>query len=194
MGAEEISGFMQSPYYKLADVKMLHFFTRITITTTLVIGVLVVGSLFFRNFWCRYFCPYGALMGIFAIFSPSKIHRNPQTCIHCERCSQVCPSYLPVSQKNMIVSPECTGCMDCTTVCPVEQTLQFHSFGIKRNEWKTASLGITIVFIFLGIVYIAQISGHWQSRVSAYEFKMRLKMIDSHEVAHPTYQIKHGKK
>ena len=179
MGPDEIFGFMQSPYYKLADVKMLHFFTRMSLTTAMVLGVLVVGSLLVRNFWCRYFCPYGALMGIFAIFSPSKIHRNPQTCIHCGRCDRACPSNLPVSQKNRIDSPECTGCMDCITVCPVAQTLRFQSFGIKSKDWKKYALGISIILIFVGIVYIAQITGHWQSSVSTQEFSMRLKTIDS---------------
>jgi len=188
MGPAEIFDFMQSPYYKLVDVKMLHFFTRMSLTTAFVIGALIVGSIIFRNPWCRYFCPYGALMGIFAIFSPSKIHRNQKNCVHCERCAQACPSYLPVSQKNRIDSPECTGCLDCTTVCPVEQTLQFQSFGVKKTEWKTTAMGISIILIFLGIVYIAQISGHWQSSISKHEFSMRLRMIDSPEVSHPAYR------
>ena len=179
MDPDEIYRFMQSPYYKVADVKMLHFFTQMSLTTATALGVLVVGSLLVRNFWCRYFCPYGALMGIVAIFSPSRIYRNPETCIHCGQCDRACPSNLPVSQKNRIDSPECTGCMDCTIVCPVEQTLRFQSFGIKQKAWKTHALGISIILIFVGIVYIAQMTGHWQSSVSTHEFSMRLKMIDS---------------
>jgi ferredoxin len=118
-------------------------------------------------------------MGIFSILSPTRIYRNQQTCIHCGQCDRACPSHLPVSQKNRIDSPECTGCLDCTTVCPVEQTLEFQNIGIKKMAWKTKVLGITIMLIFVGIVYIAQISGHWQSGVSAHEFAMRLKKMDS---------------
>ncbi len=185
MSADAIYGFMQSPYYKLADVKMLHFFTKMSLLTAIILGILVIGSIFIRNFWCRYFCPYGALMGIFAILSPTRIYRNPETCIACDRCTQACPSYLPVSRKNRIDSPECTGCLDCTNVCPVEQTLQFQSGLRTQKAWKTPVVGIAIVLIFVGMVYAAQITGHWQSRISAHEFSMRLKMIDSPEVAHP---------
>jgi hypothetical protein len=80
------------------------------------------------------------------------------------------------------------------TVCPVEQTLQLQNVGIKKISWKTPALGITILFIFFGIVSIAHISGHWQSGVSEREFAIRLKMIDSTEVAHPSYQLKNGNK
>ncbi|RJP35966.1 MAG: 4Fe-4S binding protein [Desulfobacteraceae bacterium] len=124
---------MQSPYYKVADVKMLHYFTKMSLLTAMILLILVIGSVFIRNFWCRYFCPYGALMGICAILSPTRIYRNPETCIACDRYTRACPSYLPVSRKNRIDSPECTGCLDCTIVCPVEQILQFQSGGRKQN-------------------------------------------------------------
>jgi polyferredoxin len=194
MSVDAINGFMQSPYYKMADVKMLYFFTRMSMLTAVAIGILIIGSLLVRNFWCRYFCPYGALIGIFAILSPTRIYRNPQTCIHCEQCDRTCPSHLLVSQKNRIDSPECTGCLDCVGACPVEQALQFQSVIIKKTEWKTTALGITMLFIFFGIVSIAHISGHWQSVVSAREFAIRLKIIDSPEVAHPSYRLKHDNK
>ena len=190
MGADEISAFIQSPYYKMADVKMLHFFTRMSLTTAVVLGVLTVGSLIFRNFWCRYFCPYGALMGIAAVFSPWRIHRHEQVCINCEKCTQACPSHLPVSRKNRINSPECTGCMDCISVCPKKDALEFKRMGGKNAGLTTGAMGTTIILIFIGVVYAAQITGHWQSMISPHEFSMRLRMIDSPELVHPAVNLK----
>lgn len=83
MPADQIGAFVQSPYYRLSDVKMLFFFTRMTLLTTGVLTVLFVLSLFFKNFWCRYLCPYGALLGIFSWISPTRIQRDET---HCTKC------------------------------------------------------------------------------------------------------------
>jgi polyferredoxin len=70
MSASALAAFMQSPYGIIADVKMLNFFRHIGETGLIVLGVLVVASVFVQNFWCRYLCPYGAVLGITALFSP----------------------------------------------------------------------------------------------------------------------------
>ena len=123
MATADIAHFLQSPYYRMADVKMLHFFTRMSPTTAIVLAALLMLSIFFRNFWCRYLCPYGALMGILALGSPMQIRRNQKPCVQCQRCHQVCPAHLHIHQKERILSPECSGCMDCGMVCPVPDTL-----------------------------------------------------------------------
>ncbi len=67
MSATALEDFMSTPYGLVADVKMLNFFRDIGITAAVVIGLLVLLSMLVQNFWCRYLCPYGALMG-FASF------------------------------------------------------------------------------------------------------------------------------
>jgi len=50
------------PYYAVAS----GFDTDVVLLWALIaIGALLVGSLFFRLFWCRYLCPLGALSAIF---------------------------------------------------------------------------------------------------------------------------------
>ncbi|MCA2004485.1 MAG: 4Fe-4S binding protein, partial [Ignavibacterium sp.] len=73
--------FLDSPYNIVADVKMYYFFANISRTALIVISVLFILSIFIRNFWCRFLCPYGALLGIFSLLSPNKIQRNPTSCI-----------------------------------------------------------------------------------------------------------------
>ncbi len=165
---------------------MLHFFTRMSLLTAVVLAALVVLSLFFRNFWCRYACPYGALMGVFALFSPSRIQRNPDSCINCDQCSKVCPSHLPVNRVNQVLSPECTGCMDCVNVCPSKNTLELKVFS---KPIKTAHIGILIMAIFFGMVYCATITGHWKSQLSEAEFRMWLIRADTSEIQHPSVQF-----
>ena len=42
MSSPDIFGFLESPYYKISDVKMLHFFTQISTLTVVVLTVLVL--------------------------------------------------------------------------------------------------------------------------------------------------------
>lgn len=186
MDSAAIAGFLHSAYYQISDVKMLYFFTRMTTVTALVLAGLIIGSLFIRNFWCRYLCPCGALMGLLAIASPTRIRRNKSTCIDCRRCTVACPAHLPVHQKRQIISAECSGCMDCTHVCPVAHTLSLNTGGVHGRTWTTAALGAVIAILFLSAVFTARISGHWESRISRDQFRAQLKSIDSPAFKHPT--------
>ena len=53
---------------------------------------LVLLSILIENFWCRYLCPYGALMGLASLLSPLKIRRDPAACIDCARVHTCLPS------------------------------------------------------------------------------------------------------
>lgn len=185
MSSRTIIAFLQGPYYKISDLKMLFFFTKMSGLSASVILFLALASLPIKNLWCRYLCPYGALMGILAFFSPTRIERDPDRCVACGRCSKICPSYLPVDGKLRIVSPECTGCMDCTTVCPVEETLELKTAGFGKKVWSTLSFGVVIITLFAGLVYTARITGHWQTRISENEFRILIHRIDSPELTHP---------
>jgi len=180
-----IVAFLQGPYYKMSDVKMLFFFTQMSTITAVVLISLALLSLVFRNFWCRYLCPYGALMGLFSLFSPTRIQRKPETCIDCKLCSEVCPYHLTIDRKLRIISPECNGCMDCTLVCPVKNTLELRTVGVSKKVWSVARLGALIVVLYLGLVYAASITGHWNSSVPEQEFRLRLQEIHLSEYTHP---------
>src|SRR4029079_16418336 len=81
MPVPAIRAFLTSPYGVVADVKMLDFFRDMGQSTAIVLAVLVADSLVVKNAWCRYLCPYGAMMGLVALVSPSRITRNADACI-----------------------------------------------------------------------------------------------------------------
>lgn len=91
MSLPAVQGFLHSPYNMLADVKMLEFFLHPSSLFLVVFGILVVAGMFIPRFWCRYLCPYGALVEVVAWASPLAVHRNPDQCLHCGRCTRVCP-------------------------------------------------------------------------------------------------------
>ncbi|MBI1741216.1 MAG: 4Fe-4S binding protein [Acidobacteriales bacterium] len=188
MAAGEIAAFMNSPYGVIADVKMLNFFRHLGQTGAIVLGVLVVASLFVQNFWCRYLCPYGALLGITSLFSPTRILRNPETCIDCAKCAKACPSILPVDQLITIKSAECTGCLECVAVCPAKDALSLSLPKIpalvpqapKVPAWAMAA-GIAV--LFFGIVGFAKTAGYWDSQVPRATYQQLVPEAD--QARHP---------
>ncbi len=99
MPAATISDFMHKSYGLIADVKMLNFFREMGEAAAIVLAVLVLLSIVVENFWCRYLCPYGALMGLASLLSPLRIRRDPTACIDCARCATCLPCFeLPVDK------------------------------------------------------------------------------------------------
>lgn len=184
MSVEAISAFIASPYYRISDVKMLHFFTRMSLTTATVLFVLTIGSLFIKNFWCRYFCPYGALTGLVSLVSPLKIRRSVNSCTGCSRCTKICPHQIDVMNKTMVVDPECSGCMDCVITCPESEALRF---GLKRRNhtWHPFRLGVVVFGIFIVAYLAAVFTGNWYSQLPTDDFRQLLLSIDSGVITHP---------
>ena len=178
MSAEALNDFMVAPFGIIADVKMLNFFREIGIVGVGVLASLVILSIFIQNFWCRFLCPYGALMGIVSTLSPVKIRRDPDACIDCGKCNKACPSSLPVDRLLQIRSLECTGCMQCVATCPAENALQFSlpprkvapDRSASPARWRNRTLqprmvAVALALIFLGLIGIARATDHWQTNI-----------------------------
>ncbi|MGA8811440.1 MAG: 4Fe-4S binding protein, partial [Candidatus Sulfotelmatobacter sp.] len=76
MSAASMAEFLNSPYALIVDVRMLNFFRYIGGTAAWIVLGLVIASIFVKNFWCRYLCPYGGFLGLVALLSPMRITRN----------------------------------------------------------------------------------------------------------------------
>ncbi|HUA84691.1 MAG TPA: 4Fe-4S binding protein [Bryobacteraceae bacterium] len=164
MPVAAIQGFLNSPYGIVDDVKMLNFFREIAFTGIGVLSILAVGSVAVQNFWCRYFCPYGALMSLAALLSPLRIRREPEICIDCAKCAKACPSALPVDRLVTIHSADCTGCLQCVAACPAEGALFYSAPRRKRVPAWVVAAGIAA--LFLSICAYAQWTGHWHTDLS----------------------------
>ena len=180
MPVESLAAFLGSPYGIIADVKMLNFFRHLGQAGAIVLVTLGVLSLLVQNPWCRYLCPYGALMGLVALFSPARIRRNPDPCIDCGKCTRSCPSALLVDRLVEIRSAECTACLECVAVCPAEGALEL-SFTRRRSlsPWAVAAC---VGAIFLGMVGFARLAGHWRTEIpnSVYMHLVPNANLESH--------------
>jgi polyferredoxin len=182
MSAAAIGDFLRSPYGLIADVKMMLFFQHLSVGGAITIFVLVIGSVFVKNFWCRFLCPYGAMMGLAARFSPMRVTRQPELCIDCAKCAKACPSNLAVDKLIQIQSVECLGCMECVAVCPAERALEIRVVGSKRPVSPLA-FGLLVIFLFTGAVGWAKLTGHWDSEISKETY--RLLVPRAAELDHP---------
>ncbi len=172
----DLGDFLASPFGIVADVKMLNFFRYMGTLGMIVMLMLVVLSVLIQNFWCRFLCPYGALMGIVSALSPVKIRRDADACIDCGKCNKACPSHLPVDKLVQIRSVECTGCMECVAVCPAENALQMALMPRTAEKtsvarWRGRALkprmvATVLAVLFLGLIGAARVTGHWQTKIS----------------------------
>jgi len=181
MGAPAVRAFLDSPYNRVADVKMLLFFATPSRLTVAVLGVLAVGSVLVRDLWCRYLCPYGALLGLVGRLAPFKISRDAATCADCGTCTRVCPARLPVHRVARVASVECTSCMDCVAACPVKDCLTVrppHRLLPSLSLRPLAAVAVA-VSVYLGVTLAFRLAGHWRGSVSEAEYAARLPAISS---------------
>lgn len=167
--------FLNSSYNKVSDVKMLLFFINISTFSLVVILSLFVISLFVKNFWCRFLCPYGALIGIGSLFGITTINRNEKTCIDCNQCTLACPQGIKVSEQKQVHSLNCSACMHCVEACPVKDTLYVSSAGRKISKW---AVPVTFFILFFSVVFIAKATDHWETNITYDEYKELILFID----------------
>ncbi len=101
----------------ISDVSQLVYATtRMNIPRLLITVVLLGLSIFISRFFCRGFCPLGAMYGIVSRFAVVRITLDKAKCINCGKCDNVCPVELDVRKE--VGRSECLSCGDCVHSCP----------------------------------------------------------------------------
>lgn len=175
MDLRSVQSFLSAPYNMVADAKMMAFFTDPSVVSLVVIAMLVLFSLVIRNAWCRYLCPYGALLGLFSWLSPTAVTRDEGRCIGCGKCTKGCPGAIKVEEKKVVRSPECIGCMECVGHCPVEDCLTLKAAGRFRLHWLT--VGVCSVAVLLLFWAWAKAFGLWDPEMPPFMFKRIYSMF-----------------
>jgi len=186
MDPQAVESFLMSPYAKIVDAKMWLFFVPPSRLTIAVLGVLIVGSIFIRDLWCRYLCPYGALVGLLGVLAPLKVTRDPDLCTDCHECTKICPARLPVHSMKRVASVECTSCQDCVVSCPVEGCLAVRPpLAAGRKRWmRPAIASLVAIGLYLAVITGFMVTGNWHTSITEDEFHQRLQEIDSPLYSH----------
>lgn len=98
---------------------------EVAISSLIVLGIVIVASLFVERTFCKYACPYGALLGLFNFFSIFPLRRSKANCINCKACDIGCPMNIKISTGTVIRDHQCISCLKCTSEfsCPVANTV-----------------------------------------------------------------------
>jgi polyferredoxin len=182
MSVEDLRAFIHSPYNRLCDIKMYAMFAHPSATTLSVIAILGLLSLLFKNFFCRYLCPYGALLGLASIPSPTAVRRDAALCTRCGACSRACPSGITVHDRSTVRSPECTACYGCVTACPQPGALRM---GLPRTKRVvTLSLyGLITIATFVFASQTFRAFGYWDADTTHDLYRRLFKDVST--IGHP---------
>lgn len=118
-----------------ATIGWLYTWKNILLAITIIFSIII-----YRPF-CKYICPLGAIYSIFNPISIFKYRVNPEKCIHCHACANICKMNVdPVKNANDL---ECIRCGKCKSICPTNAIeysyLQPKFVNISSNNDKKIS-------------------------------------------------------
>ncbi len=152
-----------------ALVLTLPYLTAIALATFLLLATLAA-LLFPRRAFCRYLCPVGGMIGLYALLSPLQLRvRDPEVCREhrekdCLRGNNAgygCPwgVYPGTLERNS----GCGLCTECLKTCPLENvTLRLGRPGeglLSKARWDEAFKGF--ILLAAAVWYTAVLLGPW---------------------------------
>jgi polyferredoxin len=180
MSGAALGQFIYGDYNRIADAKMYVFFRNMSLVTAVVILGLLVLSIVFKNFACRYLCPYGALLAVFSGFSATAVRRDTKECINCGACARACPNRIAVDKKTFVGSSECTACYSCVHACKQPGALRM---GVPGGRISFAMYGIIIIVSFILASQIAKACHYWRSDTTPTQYKQLYQTME--QIGHP---------
>jgi len=90
-------------------------FLGATLIAALFVAIVLL-NLYRPRFWCRYVCPFGALLGLCAKRPVLQLAHTGE-CTHCGRCAVRCPAAASPDVPHHWRSTECFGCWNCVAAC-----------------------------------------------------------------------------
>jgi NAD-dependent dihydropyrimidine dehydrogenase PreA subunit len=105
------------------------------------------GALAMPRFFCRYFCPAGAMAALFNRTSALSIDKDQEKCTECNYCVTACPMRVHKLKEEHVDSRvhdmECTFCLECIDSCPeraLSLTFQGRTVYKGGKEWWLRTL------------------------------------------------------
>lgn len=94
---------------------------------------IAVTSIVYSRDFCSRICPIGSALGLIQERAVWHLEINPDKCIDCRKCEEVCRSQCIKSISRYVDEARCVRCLDCVTKCPNSAI----KFQINRNKRAT---------------------------------------------------------
>lgn len=122
------------PYFTLFNL----WSDEVALSGVVILAIVLLASLFVERPFCKYACPYGAVLGLTNLFRVFGIRRSASTCINCKACDRSCPMNIQVSTAGVVRHHQCISCLECTSeaACPVEKTVSLRTVSVKELSFK----------------------------------------------------------
>jgi len=128
----------------------------ITFWAYVVSGAIVAASLVTIVPFCRWFCPFAAVLNPLSRFGLTRIQRDPEACRECGLCAKNCPAAIPVDRLGQVTAARCVSCMNCIDSCPHNETQsKALAWGPPKrfgSRWPQAALVAVMLLCTTGAV------------------------------------------
>ncbi len=131
--------------------------TDITIWAYVAAGAILLVSLVIVLPFCRWLCPFAAVLHLFSRFGLARIKRDSATCTSCRQCAKACPMAIPVDRLRQVTAARCIACMSCLEACPHRQsdTIVWGPADRLGRRWSQAVLVLVLLLCTAGAVSAA---------------------------------------
>lgn len=110
-------------------------FSRKVVAVSVIISLLIftILSLVVNRPYCKYFCHGSVEAGALSFTKIFKLRRNPNLCINCHKCENVCPMKVPITRMETVYDRYCISCFQCIGYkgCPKKGALYLDMHPIK---------------------------------------------------------------
>lgn len=106
--------FLSPPGLVGREIMMLVFFGKLAIEGVLILLILCL-ELLTRRFFCRSFCPLGALLALVGKPRRLQVSLDREVCNQCGICDRVCPMGIrpSIGESKSVYCWNCGECIDC---------------------------------------------------------------------------------